>query len=73
VVPTLIGEDAHLALQDAAQARQDAHQGAAMNQDALDADFLPVQLVVMDGIVMEHTVCLVNLISMSYYTYLNMI
>jgi hypothetical protein len=60
-VPALVGEDAHRALQDAAQPQQHVHQqGAAMDQDDPDTIPLPVQLVVMDGIVMGHTVSLIN-------------
>ena len=54
-VPALTGNDADLAIQDAAQAR-------ALAQNAMDVDEdsnhgKPVKMVVLDGIVMGHTVC----------------
>jgi CxC5 like cysteine cluster associated with KDZ transposases len=71
-VPALMRENAHLAVQDAAQARQYAHQQAvAMDQDNSDIEFVPIKMVVMDGIVMGNTVCLKNLVLISYYTNIN--
>jgi hypothetical protein len=55
VVPALEGEDADLAVQDAAQARLNAHN--AMDIDDIDDDKAPVKLVVMDGQVMGPRHC----------------
>jgi len=55
VVPALEGEDADLAVQDAAQARLNAHN--AMDVASTDDDMAPVKLVVMDGQVMGPCHC----------------
>ena len=55
IVPALEGEDADLAVQDAAQARLNAHN--AMDIDDIDDDKAPVKLVVMDGQVMGPRHC----------------
>ena len=55
VVPALEGEDADLAVQDAAQARLNAHN--AMNVVGRDDNKAPVKLVVMDGQVMGPRHC----------------
>jgi hypothetical protein len=56
VVPVLVGENAGLAAQDAAQAREHANQMRDEEPEVMDVDAAPVKLVVMDGIVMGHTV-----------------
>jgi hypothetical protein len=64
VVPALIGEEAGLALQEAAQARRIAADARAQppagdDGDAMDVDDRPkgmVNMVVIDGIVMGHAV-----------------
>ena len=56
-VPELMGDDADLAVRDAARARARAR--AARNEAAdedMDIDSAPVKMVVLDGIVMGHTV-----------------
>jgi CxC5 like cysteine cluster associated with KDZ transposases/CxC6 like cysteine cluster associated with KDZ transposases len=55
IVPALEGEDADLAVQDAAQARADAHN--AMDVVGGDDNKAPVKLVVMDGQVMGPRHC----------------
>jgi hypothetical protein len=76
-VPALVGEGADLAVQDAAQARQvaaRAREQLATDDDNMDIDDTPVSLVnmvVLDGIVMGHTVSyfsLVNLVLLMYMT-----
>jgi len=75
-VSALTGEDADLAIQDAAHARRDAQLVAQANSDTDDAmdvdessqssssteetEASPVQLVVMDGVVMGPTHCAFN-------------
>jgi hypothetical protein len=56
-VPLLQGEDADLAAQDTAQARLDAMNAMNVDEAASDTSMAPVKMVVMDGIVMGHTVC----------------
>ena len=56
-VPTLHGEGADLAQQDAAQARQRARIRNRAVEDEMEVDIAPVRMVVMDGIVMGHPVC----------------
>jgi len=56
-VPILIGEDADLAAQDAAQARFDAQNAMDVDQSPTSAIKTPVKMVVIDGIVMGHTHC----------------
>jgi hypothetical protein len=70
MVPPLIGENAELAIQDAAQARANAHtvQDAAQastsahtiqtdtNED-MDVDHAPVKMVIVDGMVTGPVVC----------------
>jgi hypothetical protein len=59
-VPRLIGPDSHRAAQDAAQARQQAVAPAVQTATAMDVDYAPVKMVVLDGIVVGHQVsCLV--------------
>ena len=60
VVPALLTEDADLALQDAADARQQAARAQiqpAVADENIDVDMPMINMVVMDGIVMGHTHC----------------
>jgi hypothetical protein len=57
-VPVLTGEDAHLAVQDAAQARLDADNAMDIDQSSSSSvEESPVKLVVLDGVVMGPTHC----------------
>ena len=58
VVPVLVGENADLAAQDAAQARENAANIQDRRADAMDVDnsSAPVVMAVVDGIVMGPTV-----------------
>jgi hypothetical protein len=56
-VPVLTGEDADLAVQDAAQARLDAENAMDIDQTPSPSEATPVKLVVMDGVVMGPTHC----------------
>lgn len=55
-VPALNGPDADLATRDAAQARLDAENAMAVDQNSTLTTAAPVKLIVMDGIVMGPTV-----------------
>jgi hypothetical protein len=56
-VPALIGEDADLAVQDAARARLDAETAMDIDQSPSPSEEAPVKLVVLDGVVMGPTHC----------------
>jgi hypothetical protein len=56
-VPVLTGENADLAVQDAAQARLDAENAMDIDQTPSPYEATPVKLVVMDGVVMGPTHC----------------
>ena len=56
-VPSLQGEGADLAVRDAAEARQRARRQNVAVEDQMEVDIAPVQMVVVDGIVMGHPVC----------------
>jgi hypothetical protein len=56
-VPVLTGENADLAVQDAAQARLDAENAMDIDQTPSPSEATPVKLVVMDGVVMGPTHC----------------
>ena len=59
-IPALAGPDANLAIRDAQIARDRAAHQAQMGNDLMDVrpDHAPVRMVVLDGIVMGHQVCL---------------
>ena len=56
-VPVLTGENADLAVQDAAQARLDAENAMDIDRTPSPSEATPVKLVVMDGVVMGPTHC----------------
>ena len=56
-VPSLIGEDADLAVQDAAQARLNAETAMDIDRSPSPDEETPVKLVVLDGVVMGPTHC----------------
>ena len=56
-VPALTGEDADLAVQDAAQARHNAQHAMDVDQISSPVEESPVKLVVLDGVVMGPTHC----------------
>jgi hypothetical protein len=56
-VPVLIGENADLAVQDAAQARLYAENAMAVDRSPSPSEVIPVKLVVLDGVVMGPTHC----------------
>jgi hypothetical protein len=56
-VPSLIGEDADLAVQDAAQARLNAETAMDIDRSPSPDEGVPVKLVVLDGVVMGPTHC----------------
>ena len=59
VVPPLVGEDAELAINDAACAKENArNQAATIADQDMDVDHAPVKMVVLDGIVMGPVVCI---------------
>jgi hypothetical protein len=59
VVPPLVGEDAELAINDAAHARENArNQTATIADQDMDVDHAPVKMVVLDGIVIGPVVCI---------------
>jgi hypothetical protein len=59
VVPPLVGEDAELAINDAAHARENArNQAATIADQDMDVDHAPVKMVVLDGIVIGPVVCI---------------
>jgi hypothetical protein len=59
VVPPLIGEDAALAVNDAAHARENAQNQAAIIADEdMDVDHAPVKMVILDGLVIGPVVCI---------------
>ena len=63
-VPVLVGDNADLAVRDAARARQNARARANRNDEEnidMDVDNAPVKMVVLDGIVMGHTVSHIKL------------
>ena len=56
-VPVLTGENAHLAVQDAAQARLNAANAMNIDPTSTPSEDSPVKLVVLDGVVMGPTHC----------------
>jgi hypothetical protein len=60
-IPALAGPDANLAIWDAQIARDRAAHQAQMDDVLMDLDHAPVRMVVLDGIVMGHQVCLLPL------------
>jgi len=62
-IPALAGPDANLAIRDAQTARDRAADQARMGDALMDErpDHAPVRMVVLDGIVMGHQVCLLLL------------
>jgi len=56
-VPVLTGENADLAVQDAAQARFNAESAMDIDQSPSPSEDTPVKLVVLDGVVMGPTHC----------------
>lgn len=56
-VPVLTGEDADLAVEDAAQARYNAQHDMDIDQSPSPVEESPVNLVVLDGVVMGPTHC----------------
>ena len=56
-VPVLIGENADLAVQDAARARLDAEAAMDIDQSPSPIEEAPVKMVVLDGVVMGPTHC----------------
>jgi hypothetical protein len=54
-VPVLTGDDADLAVQDAAQARLDAENAIDIDQTPSPSEATPLKLVVIDGIMMGPT------------------
>jgi hypothetical protein len=61
-IPALAGPDANLAIRDAQIARDHAADQAQMGDVLMDErpDHAPVRMVVLDGIVMGHQVCLTS-------------
>jgi hypothetical protein len=58
-IPALVGPDANCAIRDAQRARDQAAHQAQMDDDIVMAPVhAPVRMVVLDGIVMGHQVCL---------------
>ena len=59
IVPPLVGEDAELAINDAARTRENArNQAATIADQDMDVDHAPVKMVVLDGIVIGPVVCI---------------
>ena len=59
VVPPLVGEDAELAINDAASARENAlDQAATIADQDMDVDHAPVKMVILDGLVTGPVVCI---------------
>jgi len=56
-VPILIGENADLAVQDAARARLNAETAMDVNQSSSPLEEALIKLVVLDGVVMGPTHC----------------
>jgi hypothetical protein len=61
-IPALVGPDANRAIRDAQRARDRAADQAQMGDVLMDErlDHAPVRMVVLDGIVMGHQVCLIS-------------
>ena len=58
-MPPLVGEDAELAINDAARTRENArNQAATIADQDMDVDHAPVKMVVLDGIVIGPVVCI---------------
>ena len=60
VVPVLTGEDAELAVEDAAQIKYNAQHAMEIDQSPSPVEESPVKLVVLDGVVMGPTHCAYN-------------
>jgi hypothetical protein len=59
VVPPLVGEDAELAINDAAHARENTwDQAATIADQDMDVDHAPVKMVILDGLVTGPVVCI---------------
>ena len=58
-MPPLVGEDAELAINDAALARENAlDQAATIADQDMDVDHAPVKMVILDGLVTGPVVCI---------------
>ena len=57
VVPPLVGENAELAIQDAAEARANAQNIHTHTDEDMDVDHAPVKMIIVDGMVTGPVVC----------------
>ena len=66
VVPPLVGEGAELAIRDAANARENAHNQDLNNADHdMDVDHAPVNMVILDGWVTGPVVCASHVLTLA--------
>ena len=69
----MVGEDAQLAVNDAAHTRENARNTAATIADQdMDVDHAPVKMVVLDGIVIGPVVCILAfcVMKIAYFFYI---